>query len=791
MIAAIEEKAMECCLHCGQHVDVGMLHYPYCCSGCQFAYQFLNEQGLSDFYALRSDTGIPIGETDLLGEGLLNWVDAALKERHLKQGELSELKCELQGIHCSACVWLIEKLFHRLEGAGEIILNPSTGALVMRFDQDKLDVRRYLADLWKIGYRTAPIGGIQTTPQLDRLFIRFGVSFALTMNSMMLSLSTYFGLGALDEPFLYSLFMWANWILTCLNVIVGGFVFIHSAAFALKNKILHLDLPIAVGIILTFSGSTWAFFGNRESAVYFDTVNVFITLMLLGRILMRRVVEQNKKRLLNEGGMDRIFVRTLASDNTLKTVPMAHIAASDQILLVRGDIVPVDAILQEDGSFSYEWINGESQSLTLEKGVMVHAGAIYVGRKPLWVTAQNVALNSKLTRLLASSQEQDGSWNIPLLPNLSSYYVVGVMVLASLGFYLYQSVSVQRGLDVAIAILVVTCPCALGLAMPLAIDGALANLRKLGFFVRRVDFLQRLLQVQRVVFDKTGTLTLSEPCVDESCLIELSQEDMAVCYQMALSSNHPKSKAIAAYLKGFIEQFSMNSQLSVEEHEGLGLQAFANGYDYRLGSSVFTNQSPMGHSKDVLFTKDGQLLQSFSFVEQLKYDVKQECEKLRQAGYALYLLSGDNQERVETIAHQLHISNGNCFFNQTPEEKAEVVNRLDHQDTLMIGDGINDSLAFEKAYCRGTPAAHRPTLPNKADFYYWGVGIGPLMDMVLMVRRLKWVLRRNLIYALSYNVLAVGLSFAGYMTPIMAAILMPSSSILIVFLTLFSMRRRS
>ncbi len=779
----------ENCPHCSNAVTTSMLHYPFCCSGCSFAFTFLQSNQLSEYYRLRDVSGVPVGESDPLSDGLLIWSTSMVEQAEkIASNGIAQMVVEIQGIHCAACLWVIEKLFNRKRGAKQIIINPTIGQMKFVFECGVFDAKEFLSEIWRIGYHTCPVGGGKFLRTDDGLYIRFGISAALTMNSMMLSLSTYFGLAKGNDPLLFSLFMWANFAISCLNLVVGGWVFARSAMMSLMRGLLHLDLPIAIGMLLSFLGSAWAFFQGRETANYFDTVNVFITLMLLGRILLQRVVDQNKKRILNDNGVDRIFVRRVSATGDVHVVSMKAINENDVMLLSRGEVLPVQSRQLDDiGEFSLEWICGESESTTFAKGSLVPAGAIYVGPSAITLKACNAAGSSELSELLISKTQTEDVRFVPLLNKISGYYVLGVLSLATLGFLLWQPVSLMRGLDVAIGILVVTCPCALGLAMPLALNTALAGLRQNGVFVRRMDFLERLLNVRKVIFDKTGTLTLSEHEVTKVEGEPLTQQEQVALYQCLVRSNHPKSKSIEHYFAKTYGTGKINSSCNVTEVAGKGMQVESGGHSYRLGSSEFA-VAGSAHTGTV-FSRDGKWLQTFTLQERLKHDTLLEVKRLKQRSLAIYLLSGDVREKVDAVAHQLEIDEKNIYWGQSPEQKAQIVERLDCQDTLMIGDGINDSLAFEKAFCRGTPAVGRPTLPGKADFYFWGVGVGPIDDMFVVAKRLKSVLRRNLFYALSYNVIAVGLSLVGLMTPIWAAILMPSSSILIILATLFSLRR--
>ena len=781
-----------CCPHCDSPTGTSAPHAPYCCQGCKVAHQFLQDAGLDRFYSLRQGTALPAIGDAAASPGPLAWLEPLLTQA-AAQGPIRRLVLDVQGIQCAACVWLMERLYARQPGALEVQINPGIGRMELVF-RPELDVRAYLNDLATFGYRVGPPSK-QADGVLDDLLVRFGICAAIAMNSMIFSFALYFGLAATSEPTLFRIFSWANWLLSVAGVSVGGSIFIKSAAQALRRGILHMDVPIALGILLAFAGSTWSFFGNGGTASYFDTLNVFISLMLLGRLLQRRVASANRRVLLADEGIDGLCVRRLNAEQKLSVVTVGELRESDTILLLPGELLPVRALLLDpSAAFSLQWVSGEAEPSLFSAGQSVPAGAHNAAAHALRLQAQEpFAASALCALLLAKPTDRESSTRRDFWHQLSRYYVIGVLVLATLALLTWWHTGASRALSVVVSVLVVTCPCALGLATPLAYELAQAKLRRRGLFVRHHSFLDRALRIRKVVFDKTGTLTLGELVLQEpGQLRQLPLQVRAALYQMVARSNHPKSRALFAALHNQESVPSIDPEAVVREESGLGLEAIISGHRYRLGSAAFVlGQAGSESTDEVIFTCDEQLVARFPLREELRHDAAAEVTALRKEGIRVSLLSGDAVPRVLRLASLLGLPAEAAHGGKSPSDKEAFIKALDQQDTLMVGDGVNDALAMSAAYCAGTPTADRPTLPERADFYFLGRGVGPLVETLALARKTRAVILRNLACSLSYNVAVLALAFAGQMTPLRCALLMPVSSVLIVLATVHAFREQA
>jgi Cu2+-exporting ATPase len=368
---------------------------------------------------------------------------------------------------------------------------------------------------------------------------------------------------------------------------------------------------------------------------------------------------------------------------------------------------------------------------------------------------------------------------------LARRWVVQVLVVAIAGLVIWLPVGAPEALDVAVSLLVITCPCAIGIALPLAYEVTQARLRRAGFFVRASDLLDRLERVRTVIFDKTGTLTMGRLVLEDPALIAgLSPEARDVAYNLACRSGHPAAACLARALEQVGARF--DGGLETAERPGAGVSCQHDEAEWRLGRAAWAG----GGGAGTVLSCDGVPVARFTFREQLRPDAGAELRALQAEGYDVHLLSGDHPARVAALAGALELPAAHARGGLDPEAKARAVADLDRADTLYLGDGINDSLAFEKALCAGTVAVERPVMPRKAAFFLAGEGLLPLRRALQEGRRLRRVVQRVSGLSLAYNVLAVSACLAGLMSPLRAAVSMPLSSLGILVFTLYQLRER-
>jgi Cu2+-exporting ATPase len=746
---------------------------------------------LGKYYDLQGTAGQPVPEARP-GQRDLKWLEP-VEERLAASKGLSRVDLDIQGIHCTGCVWLLETLFKRKPDGVRALVNPALGKVQLAVGPT-FPLRDYILEVERFGYLLGP------PLKEDRvgssgLLVRMGICIAIAMNAMTFTIAMYAGL---DSGPLYKLFNELNLGLSLLSVLVGGSAFFSSAWQGLKRGLLHLDAPIALGILLAFGSSTYSFAKTGGASSYFDTLDVFIALMLVGRWLQERVLEKNRRQLLESDGVEGLFTRRVESGR-IAVVRCKEIAVGDALLVAPGDLVPVAAMLDEDeASFSLDWINGESQPRAFHRGDVVPAGAFAASQRAATVRATEPFAASPLVELLRSPvhREADAARATPWWQKLSRVYVSFVLAAAVVGFSVWAFVlgDLPRAVDVVTAVLIVTCPCAFGIATPMAYELVQAGLRRAGLFVRAPGFLDRAVSVRRVVFDKTGTLTTGSLAVrDAAPLAALSDDDRAVLYNLCARSTHPKSVAVKQAIEALGDAASapeLVASLDVIEHAGLGVEVAMGGAVLRFGAPAWVApDAPPGG--DVAFGRDGVLLAALETDERLRPDAREEVAGLARDGFEVWMLSGDADARVRAVAEASGIPAERAVGEHGAEQKAAWIRARDRGDTLMVGDGINDSLVVSEAHCSGTPAIDRPFMAARSDFYFVTPGLGPIRLALEASRTLARVIRRNLAIAVSYNALTVGLAYTGRMSPVLCAILMPLSSLTVIAFTAASLSKRS
>jgi Cu2+-exporting ATPase len=749
--------------------------------------------GLGRYYALKSQRTAPPPD---LRRDTFAWFERLLEDQPSEAGAPRRLTLDLQGVHCAACVWLLQELFRRFDPGVDLRINPSLGRAVVAWDPRRGDLVKFLSEAESFGYRFGPP---RRTPvsRSRGLLGRLAVCAAGAMNVMIFSLSYYFGLAPADGA-LYSLFGWLNFAIGTIVAIVGGSLFFRSAWQGVRRRLAHLDLPISLGIALAWTGSVWGWIAHGPEHAYFDSVAIFVTLMVFGRWLQERLLERNRRSLLSGGGIAALTTRRFAHER-LEPVPATTVAAGDEIWVVPGDLVPVDGtLLEHPARVSLDWIDGESRARDLAPGGPVPAGAFNAGERTIRICATQPFGDSRLNDLLPARTRSPrrgagGRW----WHRVSTVYVMAVLGLAAAAFLAWLPQGAGRALQVTISVLVVTCPCALGLATPLARDLVHGALRRRGVFVRHDDFVDRALDVRKVLFDKTGTLTLARLVLtDDSAvrLARLSSDDRSALLGLVAQSNHPVSRCLARELTREESSSPIDRDAEVREEAGKGLECRLDGRTFRLGRPGFAGPDDVpgkgAERTRAVLARDGEPVATFAFLEDLRPDAAREVSALEGDGYEIHVLSGDDQDRVDAAARRLGIVAGRAQGRLAPEAKAALVRELDSEDTLMVGDGLNDGPSFDVAHCAGTPAVDCASLSGRSDFYFLGAGLDAVRSSLSLARRLRRVVRDNLVIAGVYNAAALTLCFAGVVTPVVAAVLMPASSVAVVALTSLRLSER-
>jgi Cu2+-exporting ATPase len=679
----------------------------------------------------------------------------------------------------------LEAIFVEQAGAVSCRVDSTAGLLHLRWEAGQCDMAAYVADVRRFGYLLGPVGAGESAkerPPLRPLVRKLGLCAALALNAMLFSLPHYFGLET-GEQF-SALFEAGAWLLATGSILVGGSYFFRRAWAALRRGELHLDLPISLGLIFAYVGSTVAWQVGERAFAYFDFVAIFTFLMLVGRWWQERSVESNRRRLLGLR-LTPGTVEVLRS-GLMQAVAAETLQAGERFRVGRGGLVPVRARLREEpGLFALNWINGEPAPRQFQPGSMVPSGARNIGSEAVDLLSLEAWSEGQLSRLLAFDAVKP--WRNVALQKLIRIYLTCILILAGLGFWgwILAGGGWLVAMQVLISVLVVSCPCAIGVALPLLDDVAAARLQKYGVYLREGSLWGRLRKLRAVLFDKTGTLTLENLALSNpEVLAGLSSSERQLLLHGVRNSLHPVAGCLREALLALDGDREGPWGIgAVREILGQGLEWDQEGRVWRLGRATWAIEDTAKQAVGgTILSCAGEVRAVFRFREELRPEARTQVQGLRAGGIEVALLSGDEPIRVKGLAAALGLPEEVAWGGLTPEGKAELVRKYWPDGAMILGDGANDSLAFDAALCRGTPAVDTGLLEEKADFYLLGRSLAGLGELLRMGRRHELATRAVFGFALTYNAVAVGASLAGWMNPLVAAIIMPLSSLVSIVL---------
>ncbi|MFP4156580.1 MAG: heavy metal translocating P-type ATPase metal-binding domain-containing protein [Opitutales bacterium] len=766
------------CAHCGTPFRARSAEDAFCCEGCRYVANLLAEGGLERFYELKGDEVLPPVGSRAFAAADEAWLqEAQAQAEEAARDERSILTCGLEGISCIACVWLVEAIFQARTGAQQIQIQPQQGRLHLTWRRGVFDLPAFGAELQGLGYTLVPVSGEADARQRtsQQLISRIGLCGFFLLNTMLFTLPTYLGMA--EDFFLAPLFQILGALFATMALAVGGTYFIQRAWQAARQRVLHIDLPIALGLSTAYLGSMIGWATGYTSLIYFDFVATFVFLMLVGRWLQEVALEKNRSYLQRKQAGPRDVTRLGGAEDG-ERIPVANVTSDLAYSIAPGAINPVAADpLDASGTLSLEWINGEAEPVVWSAGRTVPAGAINVGLRSLRLRAREDWADSLLAQLLERPADD---FQDRRLQTILKYYIAAVIAIASLGgmAWLAATGDLLRAAQVLISVLIVSCPCATGVALPMCNEFATARLRRAGLFIKNTQIWERLRRVRSVVFDKTGTLTMDVPRLKNPEAVRALDPLAATALSHLVEQNpHPVARSLReALLAGHPGLKRSRMEAQIEETVGQGVAwTDPGGNQWSLGKPGWKNQAPT--QARALLCQNGRTVAAFHFEEDVRDDARAIMAFFRANGLKTAILSGDAPGRVAHIASQLGLPAGHTRASCSPREKADWIQQHARGQALMIGDGANDSLAFDVAVCRGTPVVDRSILEASADFFFFGRSLRCLPQLLQVARRRRQTIAVILAAAIVYNLAAVGLCLAGMMHPLLAAILMPLSSI--------------
>ncbi|MBL8833154.1 MAG: cadmium-translocating P-type ATPase [Rhodospirillales bacterium] len=756
------------CAHCALPVADGAR---FCCTGCEAAYAAVEGLGLDAFYARRR-----------LGDGARNLkpeehvaFDYAGRTRIDADGN-AELHLMVEGLTCAACVWLIESVYAREPDVRDARVNLSTGRLVLKW-KGSADRATSLAELVaRLGFKLVPfdpscLDDAHAREEKD-LLRATGVAGFAAGNVMMLSVAVWVGVDM--GPATKDLLHWVSALIGLPCIFYAGLPFYRSAATALRAGRLNMDVPIAVGVTMTAAMSLSETIRGGPYA-YFDAALTLLFFLLAGRYLDRRARGRARASAAHLIALSARPVTVAASDGTLRSVSADAVKAGEIVLAASGERIGVDGrVVDGVSAVDESVVTGETLPRDVAPGARVYAGMVNLGpalRIETTATGERTLL-AEIVRLVEAA-EHGRSRFVAIAERVTRLYapVVHVTALATfLGWFFLAGAPWQVALLYAVATLIITCPCALGLAVPSVQTIASGRLMRGGILLKNATALERLAEIDTVVFDKTGTLTSGRPTLrDEPGRVP---GDLRLAASIAASSRHPLARALCRAHPEF------RAVEGVVETPGAGLEW--NGI--RLGSRAFCGISGEGAAvgPEIWLAEPGGRRTRFAFDDVPRADAADAVAALKARGIAVELLSGDRAEIVAAMAGQVGIAT--FHGGVSPAEKTARLAALAAagRRVLMVGDGLNDAPALAAAHASLSPASGADVAQVAADAVFQGSRLGAAVELLDVAARAKILIRQNIVMSIVYNALAVPLAVLGMVTPPIAAALMSSSSIVVV-----------
>ncbi len=758
------------CRHCGTPFVPAEEKEEFCCSGCAHVHGLIHESGLDRFYSLRGREIEPVSPAASRPVDY-SWLEtlAGTAEKEAEgSGKAAEISLDIKGISCVGCVWLIDELFRRRKGGIRLDIRPQTGIFHAEWKPGEFSLTGFAEELRRFGYRLSPPSSDMARSETGPLLTRIGVCAFLALNTMLFTLPGYLGMEK-DFPFA-GIFEILTLLFATLSYGVGGLWFVGRAWDAARIGVLHIDLPIAIGVTAAWFASVAGWFIGYEPLVYFDFVAIFLFLMLTGRWLQERSVERNRSR-----------VRTLDPSSAVyegadggTPVQVARIKKDTRYRVSPGGTIPVLSVLESaSASVSLESISGEPDPIPLNAGGRIPSGAQLQSSSPVSVRAVEGWRDSLLHRLVSENISANRN---PLLERVLTLYtalIIGLAVLGGTAWTVFGGI--LPGIQVAVSILVVSCPCSLGIAWPLINDLSAAVLRRKGLYLRNIEIWSRLTKVRQIVFDKTGTLTLEIPrLANPESVSDLSPDEKTALLALVESSFHPFGRALREKLLG--ERVEPTALRQFKEVPGKGVSGMWKEDCWSLGKAGWLDAA---NQKDdgTVFACNGREIARFFFEDQVRDGAATEIGQLQRKGYSIAILSGDRREKVASLAQSIGVARENALGELDPVAKASWIEEHAPGSALMIGDGANDALAFAKAVCRGTPLLDKGILESRCDFFFTGRDLSALRNLFAVAKVRTRRLRAVFAFAVAYNSIAVLICLAGWMNPLLAAILMPASAL--------------
>ncbi len=692
-----------------------------------------------------------------------------------------EISFFVPSMMCGGCMKKIENALTPITGVRSARANLSARRVTISWTGAERLALNFLDRLSETGFEAMPyaVDSIETADaKKDRQFLRaLAVAGFGAANIMLLSVAVWSGLGGDMEHETRQLFHWVSALIAVPVVAFSGRPFFTSALTALRAQRMNMDVPISLAILLAVASSLGQLIAGGEHA-YFDAAVTLLFFLLIGRYL-----EQHMRRRAGSAVKDLLALKSettirLCTDGTAETVSSDDLREGDHIFVPAGFVISADGrVIDGQSELDVSVMTGESLPASVGPESTVFAGTTNLGSNlTIEVTARSDAsMLAEITRLMEVAEQGQGAYR-KISDQVAAFYAPAVHIVAGLTVvaWVLLGMSWPQALMIGVSVLIITCPCAVALAIPVVNIVAVGRLFRDGILCKSEDALERMSQITSVIFDKTGTLTEGKLSLKEG----VQDDDLRVAASLAQSSHHPLSRALVDAARNRGQQLI---PVGVHVTPGQGLEAQIDGHTVQLGSANFVGipEADTAQKAEVYLKRDGRPAIRFAFEEVLRPNAKETCDALRSRGMDITLLSGDGEGPAQTAAKLVDADT--CVSRATPIEKSAYVRECnaDGARPLYVGDGINDGPAAKEAFVAMSPADGARLSQNVADFVFQKNDLAAITETLKVSRSAQKLVRQNLMLAFAYNAVAIPLSVMGFATPLVAAIAMSSSSLLV------------
>lgn len=780
------------CYHCGENLEKEVIHFEdhsFCCQGCKMVYQVLSGAGLQDYYEIEEKPG-----QRMAGKGSQNrfaYLDDPETARQLldfTDGQVAKVTFYVPQIHCTSCIWLLEKL-HQLEpGILSSRVNFLKKEVYITYDEQQHSLKEVVQALSRIGYE--PLINFDSLHKKDKsgqhkksnqYAYKLGVTGFCLGNIMLASFPEYLGISKSDQSFI-DLFGYLNIGLSLPVFFYGASGYLRSAWEAIRHKGVNIDVPISLGILVLFFRSVYEIL-SQTGAGYLDSMASLVFLLLVGKWFQEKTFEN----ISFERDYKSYFpiAVTVKEGSVEVSKPLSKVKSGDCLLLRSGELIPADAVLiKGEASIDYSFVTGESAEILKNPGEQLFAGGRQKGGLIEIELVKEVS-QSYLTRLWNEDEKQGSSKkNLSTITDrLSRNFTYTIITVATLGgAYWYFTSGAEAAINIFTAVLIIACPCALALTVPFTLGNAMRLLARKQVYAKGTEVIERLTSINHIVFDKTGTITSAEKEQTQWQGESLSDKDKTVIASLVRQSTHPVSQKVFKVLHA--ESSDWQSIRDFKEIAGEGICGKVDQLEIRVGkrSFVTAEEETSGSGKRNFQTEahislGGKYLGYFTFKQQFRSGVESLMKTLKNH-YQLSLLSGDNEGERSAI-ESLFEQKERLMFQQSPADKKNYIQRLQQKGerVLMIGDGLNDAGALLQSDVSISVAEDVHQFSPACDIIVGASQVPNLEKVINYTKSSLNVVRGGFALSLSYNIVGVTLALKGMISPLLAAVLMPLSSV--------------